>query len=386
MAQLTVAVTGASGHVGTQLVRSLCADDRVERVLGFDLRPPGFHSDKLVFDILDIRDERLASRLKGVDVLVHLAFVMDPIRDTSEMHDVNVGGSENVFNCAAGASVGKIVYSSSATVYGAHPNNDCPLTEDSPLRANLDFSYAAHKLEVEYIVKEFRSEHAHVAVTQYRPAIVLGPNVDNVWSRFMEYPVLFGVKGYAPPFQFVHEDDVASALKFAVVNDLDGDYNLAPRGWLESDETADVIGRKRTKLSEQSAFPITERLWRVGMAQAPAGMLNYVMHSWVMSLDKLAGAGFVCTKSNSDALTEALSHMRPFVQIGRARLRKTTLARGAVVAVGLGVAAASTWRLRTRRTSRKFDVAKFNPAVKRELSGRVQRFSAPVRGRNPFRC
>ena len=340
MAKLTVAVTGAAGYVGTRLVRSLCGDDRVGRVLGFDLQSPGFHSDKLVFDILDVRDKRLASRLRGVDALVHLAFVMDPIRDEPEMHDVNVGGSQNVFNCAAEASVGKIVYSSSATVYGAHPNNDCPLTEDSPLRANLDFSYAAHKLEVEYVVKEFRSEHPDVTVTQYRPAIVFGPHVDNAWSRVMEYPVLFAVKGYAPPFQFVHEDDVASALHFAVFNDLDGDYNLAPRGWLENDEAAELIGRRRTELSEQKAFPIMKRLWRAGMAEAPAGMLNYVMHPWVMSADKLAGAGFVCAKSNSDALTEALGRMRPYVRVGRARLRKTTLTRGTIVVVGLGAAAA----------------------------------------------
>ena len=164
MAKLTVAVTGVAGYVGSRLVRSLCADDRVGRVLGFDLRAPAFRSDKLVFDTLDIRDRRLASRMRGVDALVHLAFVMDPIRDESEMHEVNVGGSQNVFNCTAEASVGKIVYLSSATVYGAHPNNECPLTEDSPLRANLDFSYAAHKLEVEYIAKEFRSEHPGIAL------------------------------------------------------------------------------------------------------------------------------------------------------------------------------------------------------------------------------
>jgi len=348
MAKLTVAVTGAAGYIGTRLINSLCADDRVGRVLGFDLRVPAFRSDKLVFDVVDIRDKRLASRLRGVDALVHLAFVMDPIRDEAEMRDINVVGSQNVFSCAAEASVGKVVYSSSATVYGAHPNNDCPLTEDSPLRANLDFSYAAHKLEVEYIAKEFRSEHPGIALTQYRPAIVFGPHVDSAWSRLMEYPVLLAVKDYAPPFQFVHEDDVASALEFAIFNDLDGDYNLAPRGWLENDEAAALIGRKRTKLSEQNAFSIMERLWRAGMAEAPAGMLNYLMHPWVMSADKLAAAGFVCARSNADALTEALSHMRPYVRIGRARLRKTTLTRGSIAAAGLGSALAllGVWRAR----------------------------------------
>lgn len=335
-----MAVTGVSGYIGSQLVRSLCADERVERVLGYDLRPPQFRSDRFVFDTFDVRDARLALRLAGVDVLVHLAFVMDPISDTEEMRDVNVNGSQNVFSCSKEASVGKIVYTSSATAYGAHPNNDLPLTEESPLRANLDFSYAAHKLEVEYIVGEFRAEHPDVIFTLYRPAIVFGPHVDNAWSHFMESPVLFAVKGHAPPFQVVHEDDVASALAFAVLTDLDGDYNLAPRGWLENDEAGELIGRRRTYLPEQTAFSIMERLWRFGLAEAPAGMLHYVMHPWVMSADKLARAGFVCVKSNADALNEGLGHMRPFVRIGRSRVRKTTLARGALTAACVGGVAA----------------------------------------------
>ena len=111
-----VAVTGAAGYVGTRLIRMLCADERVTRVLGFDLRAPEFRSGKFVFDTLDVRDKRMASRLSGVNVVVHLAFVMDPIEDEEEMRDVNVIGSQNVLGCAAESGVGKIIYTSSATV------------------------------------------------------------------------------------------------------------------------------------------------------------------------------------------------------------------------------------------------------------------------------
>jgi len=190
----TVAVTGASGYLGTRLIRTLCSDERIDRVLGFDLGPPQFKSDKFIFDVVDVRDRRLSSRLSDVDVIVHLASVMDPIHDEAVMRDINVNGSQNVFIAAADAGVGKIVYSSSATVYGAHPDNDVPLTEESPLRANLDFSYAAHKLEVEYVVKEFRAEHPSVIFTLLRPAIVFGAGVHNAWSHFMEAPCCLGSK------------------------------------------------------------------------------------------------------------------------------------------------------------------------------------------------
>jgi UDP-glucose 4-epimerase len=163
---LSVAITGVSGYVGGRLIELLEQDDRVSRILGFDIQPPSeTRSTKLVFDSMDVRNPALAARLTGVDVLIHLAFVMDPIRDESSMRDVNVNGTQNVFRSAGKAGVPKIVYTSSAVAYGAHPDNDVPLTEDSPLRANLDFSYSAHKLECEYVLREFlvpRGESGYV--------------------------------------------------------------------------------------------------------------------------------------------------------------------------------------------------------------------------------
>ena len=338
---LTVAVTGAAGYMGSRLIRALCADDRVGRVLGFDLRAPAFRSDKFVFDTLDVRDQRLASRLTGVDVIVHLAFVMDPIEDALAMRDINVNGSQNVFTCAAESGVDKVIYTSSATVYGAHPDNEVPLTEESPLRANLDFSYAAHKLEVEYIAREFRSDNPEVCLTVFRPAIVFGAGVDNAWSRFIEAPILFAVKDHAPPFQFVHEDEVVAALAFAVFRDLDGVFNLTPRGWLANDEAAGLIGRGRVELSQRTAFSLMDRLWTRGYAGTPGGMLHYVMHPWVMSGAKLADAGFVCERSNADTFKEALAHLQPYVRIGRSRLRRSTLRRGAAAVAGVALAASA---------------------------------------------
>ncbi len=294
-----------------------------------------------------MRNSALEHRFEGVDAVLHLAFIMDPIKDESLMRDVNVNGSQNVFKCAGAAGVRKIVYVSSATVYGAHPDNDVPLTEQSPLRANLDFSYPAHKLEVEYIAKELRESLPEVTFTILRPAIVYGPHVDNAWSHFLESPLILGVKGYDPPFQFVHEDDVARALAFAVWHDLDGAYNVAPRGWLEADEALSIIGRPRRDLKEPTAFAVMDRLWSMGLAEAPAGMLHYVMHPWVVSAEKLAKAGFLCHWSNAATLTEALEHIRGYVRLGRTRVRRSDVLRGA--ATGAGVAAAVTLYGRVKR-------------------------------------
>jgi len=347
-APLSIAVTGASGFIATRLIQALVRDPGVERVPGFDVRPPAFSHPKFVYDGLDVRDPAMETRLGGIDVLVHLAFVMDPIKDETTMRDINVNGSQTVFKAAGRAKVRKLIYTSSAIVYGAHPDNKIPLGEDAPLRANLDFSYAAHKLEVEFVVREIKEEFPDLAMTIFRPAIVFGPNVDNAWSHALELPVLFAVRGHAPPLQFVHEEDVSGAIKHAVFNDLIGTYNLAAEGWLEADDMLAIMQRKKVDLPEPLAFSLAERLWSMGLAEAPAGMLHYVMHPWIVSTDKLREAGYTCAHTNLDTFLAAAEQAKLHVRLGRSRVKRTDLFRSAVTGLGVAGAVAATRLVRRR--------------------------------------
>ena len=347
---LTVAITGVSGYLGSRLLQELESDTRVGRVVGFDRRSPQVSSSKLVFDEIDIRNTGLEARLSGVDVLVHLAFIMDPIKDEAFMRDVNVNGSHNVLTCACQAGVPRIVYTSTATVYGAHPNNDFPLTEESPLRANFDFSYAAHKLEVEFVIKELRKEYPGTTFTIFRPAIVFGPNVDNAWSHLLQFPLVAPlVRGHAPPLQFVHEEDVVRALAWSLDRDLDGPFNLSAPDWLEMDEITEITGKRRVEVDEDTAYRLFERLWALGISEAPAGMLHYVMHPWVVSVEKLAEAGFRTERTGREAFLEAHERTKHLVRLGRHSFRKESLVRGAAAGAGLAGAAALVRGVRRSR-------------------------------------
>jgi nucleoside-diphosphate-sugar epimerase len=350
-----VAVTGVSGYLGRRLLALLEDDPGVERVIGVDVVPPADPSSKLEFHELDVRDARLAKVLPGVDTLVHLAFVLDPMRDEERMRQVNVDGTRNVLESAGATGVRKLVYTSSATVYGAHADNDFPLTESSPLRANPDYSYAWHKLETERLIEAFSEDHPDVLVTVLRPAITFGPNVQNFISRMLEAPRVTSVKGYDPPMQFVHEADVASALHLAVARELPGAYNVAPDGWLTAEEVLSLSGKKRVELPETVAFSLADRLWRAGFSEAPAGELNYIMHPWVVDNAKLKAGGWTPERSNQEALAETLEANRPWVSLGRARVRKDDLAKGAAATLGVVGAMALVRRARRKRGAQASD-------------------------------
>lgn len=346
---MTVAITGASGYLGRRFVRALVAEPAVGRVLAFDTQPPaGPPAAGVVFDRLDVRDPALAARLEGVDVVVHLAFVMDPIRDDNLMHDINVNGSRNVFTCAAKAGVARVVYTSSGVAYGAHPDNDFPLTEDSPLRANLDFNYAAHKLEVELVLAEVRADSPSTRFCVLRPAIVFGPEVDNAWSHQLELPVLLVPAGADVRLQFVHQDDVAACMLHCVLAGLDGVYNLCPADHVGLERIAELAGKRVARLPEQTLYAALERAWRLGLGEAPAGMLHYVTHPWVMSPAKLAATGFECTRTSAQTLAETLAVLPSRWRLGRVAVGRQALRRGGALAALAALAGVASARARRR--------------------------------------
>src|SRR6266702_1832612 len=147
MKMATYAITGASGYIGTRMTRHLLDADPENRVLGFDVREPRIADPRLAFQTLDVRDRRLGAALAAQPIrsLLHFAFVLDPLYDEREMHDIDVNGTRNVLEAALAAGVPHVLATSSTTAYGALPDNPVPLTEEDPPRATPDFVYAHDK-------------------------------------------------------------------------------------------------------------------------------------------------------------------------------------------------------------------------------------------------
>lgn len=343
-----IAITGVGGTVGRRLVSTLDQDPDVTRIIGIDRRAPeGLSSPKLQFRVGDVRDQGIVEALSGADVLVHLAFRVDPIHDEQAMRAVNVDGAATVFEAARRSGVGHIVYPSSVIAYGAHPDNDVPLTESSPLRGIPNFPYAEHKRDVERWLASWTQAHPELAVTVLRFGALLGPGVDNFITRSFEAPRIPTIRGHRPPLQFLHPEDAVSALHHVVSKRLTGVYNVCADGWLSFDEVTAIVGRGTVEVPEELAYGTVERMWTLGLGEQPPGVLALFTHPWVMSAQKLAATGWRPRNSNRDAVATMAAEHAGFVTLGAVRLRRADIRR---VALGLaGALGLLVWRWRRGR-------------------------------------
>src|SRR5690242_9316806 len=128
---LRVVVTGASGNVGTSVLRALAGEPRVGEIVGLARRLPGWRPPKVRWVQADVARDDLSAHFAGADAVVHLAWLIQPSRDDAELERVNVGGSRRVFEAAAHAGVQTLVHASSVGVYSPGPK-DQPVDESWP--------------------------------------------------------------------------------------------------------------------------------------------------------------------------------------------------------------------------------------------------------------
>jgi UDP-glucose 4-epimerase len=260
--RLAVAVTGPTGEIGRSVVRALERSRRVGRIVGMARRPfdPAEHGWKRTeYRRGDVLDRASVDELvEGADVVVHLAFII--FGGLEETRSINLEGSRNVFEAAVAAGTERLVYTSSVAAYGFHDDNPDVLTEEVEPRGTEEFYYSAQKAELEILLQSIAAGSA-TDTYLFRPCIVAGPDapmlVDTLrgdailGDRLAEVRSLLAavplVRPVLPntgvPFQLVHHDDVATAVRAAVLGrGRPGVYNLAGDGTLTTADLASALG------------------------------------------------------------------------------------------------------------------------------------------------
>ena len=287
-----VAVTGASGYVGTKLLERLEQEPGVRKVVAFDVNPLPLPVHNISFYRKNV-SENIEDELneQGATTLVHLAFNAHRganRREVTAVHDENVETLRAVMASCVNSRVTHMVYLSSHSVYGAHSDNPFPIPDDAPMRPTADYPYAYDKQQCEMVLQEFAQAQDDVKITTLRSCIVLGHGADTPTTQSFFRSWMLGVTPYNPPLQFVYDDDLARVMSIIIQQEIPGTFNVAGDGVVHYREMAKIIKSRLISLPPFMAYPLVRLCWGLRLQrEASAAGLDEVRWPILMSTGKL---------------------------------------------------------------------------------------------------
>jgi nucleoside-diphosphate-sugar epimerase len=318
---MRIAVTGASGNVGTSLLQSLAADPAIESVIGIARRRPETTFAKTTWVTADVSRDDLTRHFEGVDAVVHLAWLIQPSRDESVTRATNVDGSRRVFRAVAAAGVPRLVYASSVGAYSPGPK-DRRVDESWPTDGIETSFYSRHKAEVERVLDRYEADYPGTSVVRLRPALIFKREAAAGIRRLFAGPLLPGL--LARPsliplvpkiarlrFQAVHSRDVGEAYRLAATRDVRGAFNIAAEPVLDPAELGRLLRARPVPVPARVVRTLADVTWKLRLQPTPPGWLDMALAVPLMDWSRARTTlGWTPRFSSGDALLDLLAGFR----------------------------------------------------------------------------
>jgi nucleoside-diphosphate-sugar epimerase len=321
-----IVVTGASGNVGTALLRRL-HEAGGWQVTGVVRRPPDPTSapyrwadwvacDLGAFDATD----RLVDVLTGADAVVHLAWSINPSRTDPPMDHTNLAGTGNLLRAVAAAEVSQLVCASSVAAYRP-PARWRKVAEDWPCDGVPGSAYSRGKAQLEVLLDRFAAEQPDVSVARIRPCAIVQRDAAGEFARWLLSPLLpegvLGRRWLSLPFwpglraQVVHADDVAEAIRLILRQRALGAFNIAGEGVLGAARLAETVGGFHLSVPRPLVLAAAWAGWRTGLQPTHPGWLRLADQAALVTTTRARTVlGWRPRYGSEDALTELVTAMR----------------------------------------------------------------------------
>jgi nucleoside-diphosphate-sugar epimerase len=291
----------------------------------------------------------LAERLSAVDAgdtWVHVAY-----EPGAALGQAEVPSLDTFLVAAAAAGAGHIVVVTSAMVLGPVTDATLPIPEDAPVAPPCGDPEVDRLRSLEHQVQELRRHPDGPRLHVLRPAVVVGPGLDSPFVRHFASPLLLTARGSQPAWQFCHVDDLASACRWVVAEDLDEAAVGAP-GHLDALDLARLARRRRLELPEAALLGAAERLHQFGVSPTSSGLMRYLVHPWPVEVSRLPAVGWTATVDNATGLQLLIDVARDRVGVAGRLVPRREAVGGAAGAAGVTVAALGAAAL-VRRARRR---------------------------------
>jgi UDP-glucose 4-epimerase len=319
---MRVVVVGATGNIGTSVLRSLENEDRVESVLGLARRLPNLTVPKVEWATADAVTDDLVPHLQGADAVVLLAWIIQPSRNLTKQWMINVEGSTRVARAVKEAGVPALLYASSVGAYSAGPK-DRRVDESWPTDGIPTSYYARHKAEMERRLDRFEAENPEVRVVRMRPGLVFKREAAEGIRRLFAGPFLpsplvrqelINLIPAIPNLrsQIIHSYDVGEAFRLALVNDeARGAFNLAAEPVLDAGEIGRILNARPVPLSAQVARAGARLSWQARLQPVSEGWLDMALSVPIMDTTRAREElGWTPQRSADEALLDLIEGLR----------------------------------------------------------------------------
>jgi nucleoside-diphosphate-sugar epimerase len=339
---MRVVVVGATGNVGTSVLRALARDDAITSVVGIARRRPTLTFAKTTWVQADVTSDDLVGHLRGADAVVALAWLIQPTRDEAGLWRVNVEGSIRVFEAVAGAGVSTLVYASSIGAYSPGPpkaGHDVRVDESWPTDGVATSSYSRQKAYLERVLDAYEYRHPQVRVVRMRMGLVFKRDAATQIRRLFAGPLLpnrllrSGALRLLPDIpnlrvQAVHSHDAGEAYRLALTRDVRGAFNLAADPVLDAGLVAGLLHARTVQVPAAAARPAAAASWRLRLQPLDPGWLDLGLQAPLMDSSRAREElGWIPEHSADSALLELLEGMRESAGMATAPLSPATSGR-----------------------------------------------------------
>lgn len=335
---MRIVIIGATGNIGTAILRRLHEGDRSGRDAAGPAAPADTH--ELVGAARRLPDatvapysgvewhradvaapdavERLTGLLDGADAVVHLAWLLQPNHRERELWATNVVGLRNLLAAAASVGVPHVIVSSSVGAYSRGPKGS-RVGEDWPTGGVHTSHYSRHKAATERALDEFEARHPQIVVSRVRPGLVfqrdaasevgrlfLGAHVPKRWLGRVRLPILpVPVQVVS---QAVHADDLADAFARIIEQRAGGAFNVAGEPVLDPAALGEVFGARRVVPLRRAVLrAIVWVTWKLRLQASDPGWIDIATNVPVMSTARARSVlGWEPRRSSTSALRELL--------------------------------------------------------------------------------
>jgi UDP-glucose 4-epimerase len=282
-----IVVTGATGNVGTALLRRLTAAPNDYDVVGVVRRPPPLCEPygSATWHSLDVAastaGERLRDICEGADCVVHLAWGFQPTRNADYLYRVGVAGTVAVLKAAHDAGVDHLVHMSSVGTYaaGAYGRR----VDESWSTAGIASSvYSRTKSAAEALLDDYEGLHQGRAMTiaRLRPGLIVQRAAAASLRRYT-------LPAWLPPLllshltvlpldrtfvvPFVHAADVADAVVRVIERRSEGPFNIATEPPVTRAQLASMLRARPVHVPAKLLRLLVQASWRLHLQPIDRG-------------------------------------------------------------------------------------------------------------------